>query len=75
MSASGKEFLLEEGIEIGEQRGIEIGELRGIEIGRGQGIKATVTILLSLGHSDSEIKSAITKQYGLSENEADNYIK
>ncbi|MBR1693632.1 MAG: hypothetical protein IJ711_12800, partial [Lachnospiraceae bacterium] len=62
--------LLEEGIEIGEQRGMEIGEKRGMEIGA----RKAVMILRSLGHADSEIKAAITAEYDLSPEQAEQYI-
>ncbi|MBR1692049.1 MAG: hypothetical protein IJ711_04665, partial [Lachnospiraceae bacterium] len=58
--------LLEEGMEIGEQRGMEIGARKGI--------RGTVTILRSLGHADSEIRAAITAEYDLSPEQAEQYI-
>jgi len=74
--------LLEEGIEIGEQRGeqrgIEIGKQHGIEIGEKRGMengaRKAIMLLRSLGHTDSEIRAAITAEYNLSPEQAEQYI-
>lgn len=56
------------------EEGIEIGEKRGMEIGARKGIRGTITILRGLGHADSEIKAAITAEYDLSPELAEQYI-
>ena len=42
---------------------------------RKEDIKVTVDVLREFGHQDCEIKTALTKKYGLSEKEADSFLQ
>mgnify|MGYP001044686414 CR=1 FL=1 len=60
----------EEGIQEGREEGREEGIQEGIE----EGIQGTVDTLRDFGHGDLEIKSAIMRRYGLSMEEAEEYL-
>lgn len=42
---------------------------------RMRGIQGTIHILRKLQHGDAEIKAALLEQYGLSEDEANGYLR
>ena len=54
-----------------EQKGIEKGIEKGLEKGR---IEGTVDTLREFGHGDLEIKNVIMQRYGLSKEEAEEYL-
>lgn len=56
------------------RQGLEQGIERGIEQGIERGIRGTVDILRNLGQKDPDIKNIITKQYNLSNEEADSFL-
>jgi flagellar biosynthesis/type III secretory pathway protein FliH len=47
----------------------------GIQKGMREGIRGAVEMLRNLQYQDTEIKSEIIKQYGLTEDEADRYLR
>ena len=54
--------------------GLEQGRIQGQKQGQQEGIKGAVIALRGFGHGDSEIKAAIIKTYGLSEETAEEYL-
>lgn len=48
---------------------------KGIQEGRKEGIQGAIELLRNLQYEDSEIRSAIMKQYGLTEDEATDFLK
>lgn len=58
---------LEEGLEKGMEKGLKEGLKKGIQV--------AVDVLHDLGHADFEIKRILQNKYGLSENEADEYLQ
>ena len=62
---------IEQGVEQGIEKGIEQGIKKGIE----QGIEKFIETLRELGHNDSVIKSKLIEKYGLSEANANKYLK
>ena len=54
---------------------IEQGVEQGIEKGIEQGIEKFIETLRELGHNDSVIKSKLIEKYGLSETNANKYLK
>ena len=57
---------MEEGLQQGMQQGMQ----QGIQ----QGIQKTIDVLRDFGHKDLEIKMALIKKYGLSEEMAEKYL-
>ena len=49
-------------------------EMKGREKGREEGIQGAVDTLREFGHGDMEIKNAIMQRYGLSNEEAEEYL-
>ena len=60
----------EEKISEGIQRGIEKGMKKGMQ----KGIYGTIDVLRKFGHEKEEIKAAIMEEYGLSAQEAEEYL-
>ncbi|EOS24370.1 hypothetical protein C806_02412, partial [Lachnospiraceae bacterium 3-1] len=58
----------------GQKQGWEQGQKQGWEQGQKQGIQGTVEVLREFGHKDSEIKAALIKKYGLTEETAEKYL-
>lgn len=65
----------EEGISQGIQQGINQGINQGIRQGISQGISQGIRGFRSLGHSDQEIKRVLMIQYGLTEKDAEEYLR
>ena len=66
--------LMEPQIQIREQKSWDEGQKQGWEQGQKQGIQGTVEVLREFGHKDSEIKAALIKKYGLTEETAEKYL-
>lgn len=70
-----RETLIQEGIQEGIQKGMTEGIQKGMAEGIQKGkIQGTVDILRDLKHEDSDIKATIIKKYGLSPEEARQYL-
>ncbi len=63
-----------QGVSQGLIQGISQGISQGLSQGLSQGIRGTVRAVRSLGHGDLEIKKIIMEQYGLSDEEAGEYL-
>ena len=48
---------------------------QGISEGMAQGIQGTISILREFGHEDAEIQASVMKEYGLSLEEAERYLR
>lgn len=66
--------IIEPRILVMKQEALREGIERGIEQGIERGIRGTVDILRNLGQKDPDIKNIITKQYNLSNEEADSFL-
>ncbi len=74
------EYSYEEDIQVKQQearrQGIDLGRRQGIDLGRQQGmIQGTISTLRDFGQSDIEIQGMITKKYGISFEEAKEYLE
>ena len=65
------EPILQQREEIARQRGMN----QGISEGMAQGIQGTISILREFGHEDAEIQASVMKEYGLSLEEAERYLR
>ena len=61
--------------EEGREEGRKEGRKEGREEGRKEGIMGTINILKNLQHSDDQIISSLTDTYGLTEEEASDYLR
>lgn len=70
--------LMEPQIQIREKKSWDEGQSQGLsqglKQGQRQGIQGTVEVLREFGHKDSEIKAAIIRKYGFSEEIAEKYL-
>lgn len=74
------EYSYEEDIQVKQQearrQGIDLGRRQGIDLGRQQGmIQGTISTLRDFGQSDIEIQGMIMKKYGISFEEAKEYLE
>ena len=72
--AGGEHMLLETLMEIMEPQITEKLDEAQRE-GRKEGIQGTIKILRNFNHQESEVKGTIMEQYGLTEDEAEEYLK
>ena len=54
---------------------LQVGRLEGKQEGIQEGIRGAIEMLRNLQYQDAEIRSEIIKQYGLTEDEADRYLR
>ena len=66
---------ISQGISQGFSQGISQGISQGFSQGINQGISQGIRGFRSLGHSNQEIKSVLTIQYGLTEEAAEKYLQ
>ena len=66
----------QQGMALGRQQGMALGRQQGMALGRQQGmIQGTICTLRDFGHSDMEIQGMIMEKYGLSIEEAEEYLR
>lgn len=76
--AGGEHMLLETLMEIMEPQiteKLDEAQREGRKEGRKEGIQGTIKILRNFNHQESEVKGTIMEQYGLTEDEAEEYLK